>query len=263
MSTIWILCVVLCFLLLPYVLGPILIFFATRFRMPVEIVPIDLEQQPLPQGVRSYFDAVHQALTQEGFDLAGAMYLPSVLPNAKSLLAVYANRSTSDGAMSTIIVGGSSFSTIQIKYVEFVRRFSDNTAIQTNNSPQPGSFKPKPGERTTKLRKIDDPRRLYRLHRFLVEKHKPGGRPVLRLDSEFHGNAAEYVARVVMEESLEDQVKTGYMVRDANGFRPTPKGALIMTWNELWPFKALRRSRADREAARVIEESDRSAAPRG
>ncbi|MBN1868613.1 hypothetical protein JW916_15125 [Candidatus Sumerlaeota bacterium] len=255
----WILLAVLALLLLPYVLGPILVFFTVRFRMPVEIVPVDFERQPLPEGVRPYFDSVHQALTQEGFEPAGAMYLPALVPNTKSLLAVYVNRATCDTAMSTIIVAANQFSTIQTKYVEYIRRYSDDIVIQTNNSPQSGSFKPMPGEHTTRFRAIDDLHRLFQLHKFLVEKYKRGGRPVLRLDSEFHGDAARYVARAGVEESLEDQTKAGYMARVPEGFRPTPKGAFIMTWNELWPLKGLRQSRADRHADEVIQEFDRSA----
>ena len=49
----WLAGLVVIVLLVPYVLGPILIFSILRFRMPPTIVPIDPREYPLPEKARA------------------------------------------------------------------------------------------------------------------------------------------------------------------------------------------------------------------
>ncbi|NLY02716.1 MAG: hypothetical protein GXY83_42225 [Rhodopirellula sp.] len=244
--------IVLCILLAPHLLAPFLIGCTLRFRTPAEVVPIDPRREPLPDSVRQYFDQAYHALTDAGFELVGVMALPSLLPNVQSLLALYANRAACDMAMSTFIVaeGGR----MQARYVEFVTRFSDGVVVQTNNSNQLGSFKPLPGQHTLQFWDVQDFAYLYQLHRLAVDRFRRSGQPVFRLDSEFGGDAAEFVSRVALEESFEEQIGTGYLVRTANGYRPSVKGAWLMSWQELWPWKAVRRWQTGRRARQFLRE---------
>jgi hypothetical protein len=88
----------------------------------------------------------------------------------------------------------------------------------------------------------------------LAERFRQSGRPRLRLDTDFGGDATRYVAEAVLEETFRDQIGTGYLAETAGGFRPTLKGALIMTWQELWPLKNLRRRRERQHAERLLSE---------
>ncbi len=239
--------------LVPYILGPIFVFFVLRFRVPPTIVEVDPRQHPLPSNARAYFSEAYQALTAEGFELVGTMGLPDLMPNAQTLFALYANRATADMAMSAIIVAkGGAGAEMRTNYVEFIRRFDDGVVVQTNNSAELSAFRRMPKEFTSKFWEIRDIRRLYKIHQLLAERLCQRGQPTFRLDSEFHGDAVQFVSKIVLEETFRDQVGTGYLAETAGGFRPTIKGALIMAWQELWPAKALRRSREQKRAAAIL-----------
>ena len=157
--------IALCVMMVPYVLGPILIFFTLRFRMPPTVVAVDPRVHPLPTQARTYLGEAYQHLTAEGFAYVATILLPDLMPNVKTLFAIYVNRATSDMAMSAIIVGESGVGgELKTSYVEFVRRYDDGIVVQTNNSSELSSFKRLPTEFTTKFWDVRDIRRLHRLH---------------------------------------------------------------------------------------------------
>jgi hypothetical protein len=247
--------IALCILLIPYVLGPILIFCTLRFRMPPTVIAVDPRVHPLPAEARNYLAEAYRGLTAEGFELVGTMLLPDLVPNVKTLFAMYTNRTNSDMAMSAIIVAqGGAGGELKTSYVEFVRRFDDGVVVQTNNSTELSAFKRMPGEFTTKFWQIRDIRQLYGLHQQLSERFRQRGQPVNRLDAEYGGNALQYVAKAMLEETFRDQVGTGYLAENPGGFRPSLKGALVMAWQELWPVKGIRRWRERRRAERMLAE---------
>ncbi len=241
-------------LLIPYALAPFVVLLTLRFRMPATVVVVNPKTHPLPDEVRQYFHKAYLALTRDGFELADTMFLPAVIPNVETLLALYVNRSTSDMAMSTFLLASDGVQTMKANYVEFVTTFSDGVVVQTNNSRELSSFKPLPKEHTTQFWDIDDINRLYRLHGFLAEKHGRTGHPECRLDTQFAGNTMQYMARGVLEKSFTEQVGTGYLTRTPQGFGPTIKGAIIMAWQELWPLKPIRRMQRKRRAEQVLNE---------
>jgi hypothetical protein len=239
----------------PYVLGPIVVFSTLRFRIPPTIVVVDPREYPLPESARAYFAEAFQSLTANGFELIGTMGLPDLTPNAQTLFALYANRTTEDMAMSAVIVGQSGVGPeLRTNYVEFVRRFDDGVVVQTNNSHELSAFKRLPDEYTTKFWEIRDIARLYQLHRLLADRFRQRGRPVLQLFTNFGGNAIQYLSQAVLEETFRSQVTTGYLAETGGGFRPTVKGSLLMTWQELWPAKGIRRAREKQRAESLLAE---------
>lgn len=239
----------------PYVLGPILIFASLRFRMPPTVLTIDPRQEPLPASAREYFDRAYAALTADGFQYVATIGLPDMVPNVRTIFAVYTQRESGDLAMSAIIVGdGGMMSELKTSYVEFVRRYDDDIVVQTNNSRQLSSFKSLPGEHTAKFWDVSDLRRLYQLHCKLAEKFRQRGRPVNALLSRHGGDAAEFVAQTVLHDTFQKQIATGYLAACPEGFRPTPIGAWIMTWKELFPFKQLRMRSEKSKADRLLAE---------
>ena len=247
--------IVLAVMMVPYVLGPILIFFTLRFRMPPTVVTVDPRVHPLPDQARAYLGEAYQHLTAVGFENIGTILLPDLMPNVKTLFAIYANRAHTDLAMSAIIVAETPMGgELKTSYVEFMRRHDDDVVVQTNNSSELSSFKPMPGEHTTKLWNIRDIQRLYHIHQALADRFCERGRPVNELDTKYGGDIQQYVAKSVLEKSFRDQVGTGYLAEDAEGFHPTIPGAVIMTWKELWPIKSIRRWREKQNAERLLAE---------
>jgi len=247
--------IALCVMLIPYVLGPILIYFTLRFRMPPTVISVDPRAHPLPAEARSYFSKAYEDLTAEGFEFLETILLPDLMPNVQTLFAMYVNRANADMAMSAIIVAQSGVDgELKTCYVEFVRRYDDGVVVQTNNSSELNAFKTMPDEFTTKFWEEQDIRRLYALHQRLADRFRQRGQPINRFDTEYRGDTARFVAHAVIEETFRDQIGTGYLTETPSGFRATPKGAWLMTWKELWPIKRIRRWREKRSAEHLLSE---------
>lgn len=245
---------ILALLAFPYAVGPFLVRSTLRFRLPIEVVVVNPRETPMPEDTRQYFDYAYHSLVANGFELLEVMYLPSFVPNVRSLIAVYVNRRTQDSAMSSFMIAEGAMAGVRKRYVEFVRRYPDDTLVQTNNSDELGAFPAKPREFTTQFHGLEDVSRLFALHQFLASKHGGARSAYLRIDTEFQGRAADYVARAVLQEGLEEQKKTGYLGGTATELRPTWKGAILMAWKELWPIKSLRRASRQRAANATLRE---------
>ena len=241
--------------LVPYMLGPIFIFFALRFKNPSTVLVVNPREEPLPEDARKYFSDAYQALTGLGFELVGTLGLPDLTPGAMTLFVLYANRTTADMAISAIIVAKNALSpTLKTSYVEFEREYDDGVTVQTNNSRELSAFKRLPNEFTTKFWNIKDLRKLFNIHLLLCERFRQRGRPVLRLDSEYGGDPLRYVAECELAQTFRKQVSTGYLAETSEGFRPSVVGAFIMTWQELWPAKAIRRAAERKRAQSLLAE---------
>ena len=241
---------------LPYWFGPILIRFTMRQSAEPELHTFDVDDPMLPFEVANHFRRVRAALEPLGFEVVEGMALPDQTPRVKALLLMLVHRPNKDAALATAIYAKMhGESTLQTAYVEFVSRYRDGTAVQTNNTEQLSAFAPRPHITSIRLPMIRKPDRLYQLHQAAATRHNPSSRKVLRLEQEFRGDAVAYMARAMVEE-LEGQIQTGYMYLSPgeNVYRPTWKGAFLMTWALLWPFSAIRRARRDAKARRMLRE---------
>lgn len=247
---------------LMYVGAPVLIHQTLKQSARPELYPFPPDDPSLPDAEARDFQAVIDELGPEGFEPVTGLTLPSQTPNVKAVLLLLANRQTKDAAMASamyaITPAGMRRS---VFYVAFATRFRDGSVVQTNNSGVPGSFPPRPGHTVGRLPSVQDAARLYRLHRALVAR-SGSGRKVFRLDEEFRGDAAAYAAATMVEE-LEDAARAGYMALSPDGetYRPTLKGAFLMTWKQLWPTKGILRAARDRTARRLIAELEGDRSP--
>lgn len=241
--------ILLIFLSAPYVIGPALVYRNQRFRIPAEIVRIEPCEQALPDPIRTQFADSYECLTKLGFDLVGVFGLPKLVTNVQSISALYVNRRTCVVAYTSFIVGTAAV----LRYAEFITRYKDGTVVQTNNSAEIGAFPTPAHVHTLQFWDIQEVATLHDLHRFHEARHQKSP-PINRVDDEFGGNLERYIAVAAMDEEFARQLETGYLVRCSGGYRPTLKGAVIMTWQLLWPFKAIRKSRRQRNAQQLMGE---------
>jgi hypothetical protein len=243
-------------LLFPYLLGPIVIRFTLRQAAEPKLDPFDANDPHLPPEVARHFRRVAEALGPLGFDVVQALALPDQTPRVKAVVLLLANRAGADAALATVMYADTpEGTTLQTAYVEIVTRFRDGSVVQTNNSEVLSAFPKGPEKISTQFPTVRAADRLYRLHRALVERHGSPAGKILRLDADFKGDAVAYVTAAIVEE-LEEQIGTGFMYPsdDRTVYRPTWKGAWLMTWGQLWPFKAIRRQRRDHKARRLLAE---------
>ena len=241
--------------LLPYILGPIMLRMNMTQQAYPEVVPFPIDHPDLPEQVREHFDDVTEELARVGFEPVAGLALPRQMANVKAVILMFANRTTKDAAIATAIFADLLDPPLQTAYTEIVSRYRDDIVVQTNNSNQIGSFPMKEGVTNTQFPTIKQADRLYRIHQALCERHGSTAGKVLRLDEQFNGDAAAYLA-FAMREELTGQIDTGYMFLASGGevFRPTLKGAFLMCWALLPPWKQIRFARRDAKERRLLEE---------
>jgi hypothetical protein len=278
--------VVVILLVVPYVVGPIMVKFTMNQRANPDLRPFDLAvprlepearvatapgvkpvgrapRPPLPvpswmpRPVAAYFHKVRAALEPLGFEVVRGLVLPNQVPRVRAIVLLLANRPARDCAMATAMYAEDVTGTDELKttYVEFSCRFDDGSIVMTQNSPTLGAFAPRPKTVVGRLPMVQDPARLYRLHAALAAREGRGKTKGFRLDEEFGGDAAAFLSRSMYEE-LEAQVHTGYYSYswEDETFRPTWKGAVLMTYGLLPPFKAVRLARRARAARELVAE---------
>jgi hypothetical protein len=114
----------------------------------------------------------------------------------------------------------------------FTSRCADGARVYTGNSAVGSVFPVRPGVRSARFPSERDPRRLYALHRVHVRRAPRAIVPVLV------GDPAEY-QRHEEEAALRWMIDSGYMYRDGAAIRPTWKGACLMPWRLLFPWRQL------------------------
>jgi hypothetical protein len=250
--------VLVLFFTVPYWFGPILIRVTMRQAAEPELHTFDPNDPLLPLQVAVHFRRVRAALEPAGFEVVEGMALPDQTPRVKAVLLLLVHRPNKVVAFATAIYGEiRGESTLQTAYIEFVSCYRDGTVVQTNNTHPLSAFAPRPHITSIRLPMIRKPDRLYKLHQAAAKRHDESLGRVLRLEDEFRGDAVAYLARTMVEE-LEAQIETGYMylAPGENVYRPTWKGAFLMTWGLIWPFSAIRRARRDANARQLLKELD-------
>jgi hypothetical protein len=241
---------------------PLLILLTFRYQALPNIVQLHPDT-PFPEVVREYLFECHEELTSLGFDNVGTFSLPNQMPNAKAVFALFANRERKTSAMAALmyakVLGDWKLST---KYMEFSTRFSGGGLVDTMNTAQVGAFPEPPDCIKTQHPEITDIGVLHSAHQLLGDTHFFGRARILRLYDQFHGDAQAFLA-VSLTEELEaaraagylrlvggDQAEFGEAMADDNpyrvgilftppSYRATLKGAYLMAWKELWPFKPI------------------------
>ena len=251
----WFYLVILVLILLPYIGGPLLILSTFKFRFPTRIVFFDPDTIALPRDVAEFVEPAREKLIALGFRPEAYFCLPDVIANVKSISVLLVNTGTNEGAMVSCIyaetVGISTL--IKTKYVEFITRFRDGVCVQTSNSPELGAFRHEPNDHTIQFWDLHDVAELYRRHQRISERLSAAPRK-LRIVDEFRNDVEQYLQTAVLQEPLEYQVQVGLFRQVPDGYRPTLKGALVLTWQELWPWKYIRKQARLREARRWLEE---------
>lgn len=256
-TNVWILALIVVLLpLLPYVLGPFLIHSNLKQSAKPKVGTFPLDDPNLPKKVAGFFKRTTEALAPLGFKPVGGLTLPNQTPRVQAIALMYSQPKDKVVALASAMFTKEEGKTkLKTTYVEIVTRFLDDTIVQTNNSDVLGAFKRRKHIITTQFPEVEEADRLYQLHRQLEQRH--GGRvgKIMPLVTEFDGDAAAFLAHAIVQE-VEGQIGTGYfyLAEEEEVFRPTWKGALMMTWSQLWPFKAMAIAKRNKKARELLAE---------
>ncbi len=234
---------------------PLLILFTLKHDAHPTIEPVDPEATPLPTEVAEHLDSAELTLQQVGFEPLGMFFLPHQVPKATAILAFFLNRSTNDSAMAVTVYGGAVGHWQVVHYVAFSTRYRGGLLIDTGNQGVVGAFPTPPNTLATHIPWITDPHVLFEIHRAITTANGSGAPKELELDTKYGGDVPACLVGGMREE-LENAVGDGYLRLDAAGmhYRPTIKGAYLMTWQQLQPFKYFVAKARDRKARRMLAE---------
>jgi hypothetical protein len=256
--------IVLLIALLVYAGLPAIIHMTLKQPAEPQLIPFPLDHPNLPREVAQAFQTVIDQLRPAGFEPVTGLALPNQPSSVRSIMLFLVNREARDYGYATMTYAGTAAAEDTetpaapprgVFCVEIVSHFRYVTRLRTNNSGSDlGAVCPRGMRTTSQFPEVKDAGRLYRLHQALAARTGLRDR-VFRLDEEFHGDAAAAVG-AFMVEAFAETVGPGYMYVSPvdRTYRPTWKGAFLMTWKMMWPMKVIRRAARDRKARRLLAE---------
>ena len=234
---------------------PLLIYFQQKFPAHPEMLELDLED--LDRALAKFLMTRTRALVALGFDEPTTVQIPDAVPNVSSYLIMLVNRQAGDKAMVTVLIAGGP-APMQTAYVEYSTRFEDGVVFDTLNSDQLNAFPPARQAVRTQTPTVSDPAELYRMHQFQMSKHDGGAKKVVY----GRGGGLNYLTSVVLIDSYDKQVERGWLKYDSrtDAYRTTLKGAYLIVWGLVQPFKALRTLAMRSRENRVLRDFRKAAA---
>jgi hypothetical protein len=219
-----------------YLAIPLVILGQQKF--PAHPPLLELDFKSLKPDVADFLMRRSNELFTLGFDEPTLIRIPDPAPSVTAFLVMVINRATGDKAMATALVGESSVSSLQTCYLEFSTRFADGRVADTLNTSELSALPVEPETVRTQTPSVTDTRELFELHRYVMNEHGLRGKPVTYEP----GQAREYLLKFAFEKAYGDAAKRGWLrYREAEDtYRPTLKGAYLMTWGLLHPFKLFR-----------------------
>lgn len=239
-----------------YLIGAMYIYAPFKIRrqqikdVKVDYVPIELPE--LAPEVAQAFVAATRGLVACGFQALGHLTHYTHKTAQESYVSIWVNPSGVDHAQ---IIGVCTPSELQglrvVTLVTFRTEFTDGTSIVTTSSSSAGVFPRDPKVSAVRCPGIRDFALLYRFHRARVDRDR--ARRTATLDRVKD-------ARTRMEnewtETYQRLVGAGYYTLDPSRqqYVPTLKGAFLMTYRLLPPFKQIQKFQRDRLAERALRE---------
>ncbi len=218
-----------------YLVIPLVIRFQQRLPAHPTLRNLDLNQ--IKHSLAEFMTTRTTTLFALGFDEPTLVQLPDSVPNVTTYLIMLVHRQTGDKAMVTVIVGHGPVP-LQTLYVEFSTRFETSEVFNTHNSRTLCAFPPAPKAVRTQVPQVTDPRELYQLHQYVMHRHNVGSRKVLYEP----GQALDWLIEYAFIRTYDTQVQRSWLAFDEEGdsYHYTFKGAYLVAWGLMQPFKALR-----------------------
>jgi hypothetical protein len=225
-------------LALAYIVGPGLFYLA--HKRPLEPRFVSIEE--FPSLLTRDIGRRVRALQVLGFREEARFWFPAHSSSAPAYFSLLTHGETGESALvvATIPRGSSIPKAI---YVELRARF-EKGEVRTSNAPEPGVWT-SPGSTTMWLPHARQIESVVTIHRHICSQVAPGERG--RLHGEEQPEA--FLAREMMEEN-EALAREGLLCLDEQSgvWRPTWRGACLLTWKDLWPQAGTRRAKAKAQA---------------
>ncbi len=263
-----------------YVFGlPLINLFVIRLEVAPTVEPLD-DLFALDAKVRRQFDAAAEALRPLGFEGGGLFILPQLVKNVQLIICTFVNREESEFANAAAIYVSKNNKDwkLRFQYTGFTAYFADGTEISLHNHRLARTFPAPPGEITVVAPWLQRPAELCRAHRAISALLAPAKQKEFPLDTDFQGDIARFVSDGLAKEYAFAR-DAGYLVEAGNTvvatvapdsgnpyqspgaaaasavYVATVKGAFLMTWRCLWPFRTWILASRVRRAKRLLADA--------
>jgi hypothetical protein len=236
-------------LLAPYWLGPITVRLTSRYSRAPQYAPLRPGIDPIPEPARIHLASVENVLRGLGFSVAGHWRQTGFAANLAAFLVLVEHPQTHVAGMGVAIAATGPGVSKLVTYTELWTRFGEERSLTTNNSPQPRVFADVPGRTIERFPNLWDVPRLVRVHEALVRR---AGTAEPRRP--FAERSPDRVLQEAMTREMAAQVAAGFVFVDGDHYRPTWKGAALMSWRLLWPMRSVREARLKRHAEALLAE---------
>ena len=227
-----------------YVMLPVVVKFSQSLRAVENYETIGRHQ--LPPEALGFMDRRVWELQSMGFVPVALVRDAGTTPRVTMYLVLFTNPATGDTASAAFTIG-TGIVTLRTTVVGFDTTYPNGFAVETGNFADAGAYPPDPNRNRMHVPGVDSLPVLFELHRRRRQRHGPPGAAGVLPPP---GRELE----TVIAESQREKERlgtSGYYSLDAAAgkYRPTWKGAYLMTWRLSVPFGHLRR-RAKRARGR-------------
>jgi hypothetical protein len=236
--------------LAPYIIGPILVYVTQQWPVKPVLSPYDPIRHPLPDDLAAAFMDSREALARQGYALRADLAHEN--PKAKIQLRIALLEDGTRGDLALVAGARSTNPKVKITacHVEFLTKFADGSTLTVTNTQDPEVYAEVAGRTIERFPQVRDPARLQRVNRALLERSFAGREPQ-RLEM---GQDPAAFVRDAMDREYRHQIGAGLLRLDEGRqmYRPTWRGAWLMTWRLLPPLRQVIRARRLRRATALL-----------
>lgn len=231
---------------LPYWLGPALVHRSARMPLVMGMEHIGPDElAALDAHTFETLETAVSTLTAMGFDRPTAF---RARDGATTAVGALLEHPVHGDLASFVIMSAPNVAPQAVPIFE--SEWADGFRIITTNTRHPSVFPASPtidGMTLPTVRELDA---LYRVHRARVARAKTGAER-LHLS---RGEDALTIERNRQARDRHRHLASGYLLREGDVVRPTVRGACLMTWRSLPPWKNLQFRERDRREAALLQE---------
>jgi hypothetical protein len=215
--------------------------------------PLDVQSKQIPRVVTESSAAISPQLEALGFTNRGHFRISGSVPNGGVHVTLFENRQALQYAklFSAFLTAGG-VPTVKTTSLAFFTEFDDGlTLVTANTKTRPLVPRIRVHEGSLSFPWINDPRRLHEIHDACIT-HFGHRASRIQIDIE---DPIDFLRKSHFKETAKF-AESGYYHLDehAGVYRPTWRGAILMSWKVLWPVKPIRAVLAARRSARVLHE---------
>ncbi len=215
--------------------------------------PFDLQSEQTPRPVTESVAAISPQLETLGFTNRDHFRLSDSVPNGGVHVTLFENRQSRQYAkLWSVFLTAGGVRTVKESSLAFFTDFDDGlTLVTANNKTRPLTPRIRVHEGSLAVPWIGNPRRLYEIHNACITHF---GNGASRVNIPIN-DPIDFLRNSHLKETAKF-AESGYyyLDEDARVYRPTWRGAILMTWKLLWPAKPIRAALASRRSARVLHE---------